>query len=137
MRTNGVFIGVLAEETGVPIKTIRYYEDIGLLPKAPRTESGYRLYGQEAVEVLAFVRKAQNLGLSLSEIREILELSVRGRCPCGHVQQLLKKRLKALEDKIRDWRALRHRLAQAIRHPRQAATQRVSGVALCPQINTL
>jgi DNA-binding transcriptional MerR regulator len=136
MRNDRVFIGRLAKETGVPIKTIRYYEDVGLLPKAPRTESGYRLYGQGTAELLGFVKKAQNLGLSLSEIREILQLSSRGRCPCGHVQQLLRKHLKELEEKMRDWRALRRRIFQALRKPPTSPKQ-VSGIALCPQIAKL
>jgi len=136
MRDHKVFIGRLARETGVPIKTIRYYEDVGLLPKARRTDSGYRLYDEGAAELLGFVRKAQNLGLSLSEIREILELSSRGRCPCGHVQQLLKKHLTELEEKMRDWQALRQRIVQALRK-RVVSPRQISGIALCPQIEKL
>jgi len=136
MRNSKVFIGRLSRQTGVPIKTIRYYEDVGLLPKAPRTESGYRLYDEGAAELLGFVKKAQNLGLSLSEIREILELSSRGRCPCGHVQQLLKKHLKELEEKMRDWQELRRRIFQALRKPLTSPRQ-ISGIALCPQIAKL
>jgi len=131
-----MFIGQLAEQTGIPIKTIRYYESLRLLPEAPRTASGYRLYGQEAAEILAFIRKAQNLGLSLLQIREILELSYRGRCPCGHVEQLLRQRLKELTEKMRDWRHLRQRILRALRQPARSG-QRVSGVALCPRITDL
>jgi len=131
-----MFIGELAKQTDVPIKTIRYYESLRLFPEAPRTASGYRLYGQEAAEILAFIRKAQNLGLSLVQIREILELSHRGRCPCGHVEQLLRQRLKELEEKMRDWRHLRQRIFRALRKPAQSG-QRVSGIALCPRITDL
>jgi len=136
MRNSDVFIGRLSRQTGVPIKTIRYYEDVGLLPKPSRTESGYRLYDLGTAELLGFVKKSQNLGLSLSEIREILELSSRGRCPCGHVQQLLKKHLTELEDKMRDWRALRQRILQALRK-RVISPKQISGIALCPQIARL
>jgi len=131
-----MFIGQLARQTGVPIKTIRYYESFRLFPEAPRTASGYRLYGQEAAEILAFIRKAQNLGLALSQIRDILDLSRRGRCPCGHVERLLKERLKELEEKMRDWRHLRQRILQAIRKPVEPS-QRVGGIALCPRIADL
>lgn len=64
-------IGELAKAAEVPAKTIRYYEDIGLLPHPPRTEGGYRRYGPEAADRLRFIRKAQALGLTLSEIREL------------------------------------------------------------------
>ena len=61
-------IGELARSTGATVKTIRFYEDAGLMPAAPRTESGYRIYGTEAVERLEFIRKAKRLGMSLDHI---------------------------------------------------------------------
>lgn len=64
-------IGELAEAAEVVAKTIRYYEDIGLLPRPGRTEGGFRRYGPEVVDLLLLIRKAQAPGLSLSEIREL------------------------------------------------------------------
>lgn len=127
------FIGLVAREADVPIKTIRYYEDIRLLPKATRTAAGYRLYSLDTVDRLQFIKKAQNLGLRLEEIREILDLADRGRCPCGHVQQVLKKRLAELQRKIADLRGVEQRVAAAIRRG-CPPNFRPRGKAICPTI---
>jgi DNA-binding transcriptional MerR regulator len=129
-----IFIGGIARQAGVPIKTIRYYEDVGLLPKATRTAAGYRQYSPDAVDRLQFIKKAQNLGLRLKEIREILDLADLGRCPCGHVQHLLKLRLQELNRKIADLHLIERRVAAAIRRgcpPRF----RPHGKAVCPTID--
>ena len=128
------FIGILAKQAGVPIKTIRYYEDVGLLPKATRTTAGYRLYSLDAVDRLQFIKKAQSFGLRLEDIKEILDLADRGRCPCGHVQRLLKLRLQELNRKIADLHLIERRVAAAIRRgcpPRF----RPHGKAVCPTID--
>lgn len=127
------FIGAVATEAGVPIKTIRYYEDLGLLPRPSRTASRYRVYPPEVVDRLQFIKKAQQLGLSLHDIKEILELADRGRCPCGHVQHLLQIRLQELNRKIADLHLITRRITQAIRSgcpPRF----RPRGKAVCPTI---
>ena len=128
------FIGTLARQAGLPIQTIRYYEQLGLLPKPQRSASGYRLYGDEAVDRLVFIKKAQNLGLRLQDIREILELADRGRCPCGHVQTLLKKRLHELQQKIDDLRLIERRVTSAIRSG-CPTNFRPKGKAICPTID--
>ncbi len=128
------FIGALAKQASVPIKTIRYYEEVGLLPKPARTVSRYRLYAPETVDRLQFIKKAQNLGLRLQEIKEILDLADRGRCPCGHVQHLLKLRLQELNRKIADLHLITRRIIQARRSgcpPRF----RPHGKAVCPTID--
>ena len=127
------FIGVIATRAGVPIKTIRYYEDVGLLPKPARTSSGYRLYAPESVDRLQFIKKAQSLGLRLPDIKEILDLADRGRCPCGHVQTVLRKRLNELQQKISDLRLIEQRVDAAIR---QACSPnfKPKGKAICPTI---
>ena len=79
-------IGELARHTGLSIKTIRYYESRGLLEQPPRTEGGYRLYGPEEVARLRFVQRAKLLGLTLEEIRELVELAVR--CSEGEIAPL-------------------------------------------------
>ena len=130
---NTHFIGAIATQAGVPIKTIRYYEDVRLLPKAARTASGYRLYSPDAVDRLQFIKKAQSLGLRLGDIKEILELADRGRCPCGHVQRLLKLCLQELNRKIADLHLITRRITQARRSgcpPRF----RPHGKAVCPTI---
>jgi DNA-binding transcriptional MerR regulator len=70
-------IGELARQTGLSIKTIRYYESRGLLEQLPRTEGGYRLYGPEEIARLRFVQRAKLLGLTLEEIRELVDLAAR------------------------------------------------------------
>lgn len=127
------FIGTLAKQAGVPIKTIRYYEDVGLLPKATRTAAGYRLYSPDAVDRLQFIKKAQSLGLRLADIKGILELADRGRCPCGHVQHVLKTRLAELGQKIADLRMLEGRIRQAVRRG-CPPNFRPRGKAICPTI---
>lgn len=83
-------ISELAERTGVPASTLRFYETAGLLP-ADRTDAGYRVYGEDAVERLAFIRAAKNLGLPLEEIAELL--GVRESGTCAEVKQGLRQRL--------------------------------------------
>lgn len=103
-------IGELAAELGLNPKTIRYYEEIGLLPAPPRTESGYRLYDAEDVEQLRFIGKAKAIGLSLQEIGEILALRREGRAPCAHVLELLDRKLAAVDRQLRALRAFRREL---------------------------
>ncbi len=103
-------IGELAAELGLNPKTIRYYEQIGLLPAAPRTESGYRLYGADDVERLRFIGKAKAIGLSLEEIGEILALRREGHAPCAHVLELLDRKLAAVDRQLRALRAFRREL---------------------------
>ena len=128
------FIGMLAKQTGVPIKTIRYYEEVGLLPKPTRTGSGYRLYSPQIAQRLQFIKKAQRFGLRLVEIREILELVDRGRCPCGHVQRLLQQRLADFEAKLKDLRSVQRQIRQALARPGAMAGRRIRGRAFCPRI---
>ena len=128
------FIGAVARGAGVPIKTIRYYEEVGLLPNPPRTAARYRLYPPQAIDRLQFIKKAQNLGLRLQDIKEILDLADRGRCPCGHVQHVLKGRLGELRQKIADLRAVERQLSQATRRG-CPPNFRPRGKAICPTID--
>lgn len=78
-------IGPIAKESGVPIKTIRYYEELGLLQAVDRTEGGYRLFDASVFDRLSFIKRAQSLGLSLAEIKEFLDVHDQGDLPCDHV----------------------------------------------------
>ena len=110
MSHEKLFIGTLAERTGVSPDTIRYWEDEGVLPEPERSDAGYRLYGEAAVERLRFVRQAQALGLQLDEIAEILALvAQRGVEPCAHVEARLRERLGQVNERIRELEALRER----------------------------
>ena len=126
-------IGELAKEVEVPTKTIRYYEEIGLFPAAPRTEGGYREYGREAVELLQYIRKAQFLGLSLSEIKELAEIRSGGNLPCDHLRDLLEAKVADLEERIREMRRLRNEMKRTLK----SWSERIAegdGAIVCPHI---
>lgn len=108
---NGLLIGEVAKRTGVPPPTIRYYEEVGLLKKPSRAESGYRSYSAKTVDELLFVRKAQALGFSLDEIAEILKLSRAGQKPCERVLAISHRHLDAIDARIRDLQKFRGYLA--------------------------
>jgi DNA-binding transcriptional MerR regulator len=110
----GLLIGTVARETGLSVPTIRYYERLGLLSQAPRSAAGYRRYGKEAVEELRFVKKAQALGFSLDEIKDILTLSRSGAKPCAHVLDLARHHLRAVEQRIAQLTRFRGQLAGEI-----------------------
>ncbi len=105
-------IGELAQRTGVSAKTIRYYEDIGVLPPPERSTNDYRDYGPDAVDRLRFIRDAQATGLTLTEISSILELRGRGEPTCGHVIELLEQHLTDLDHHIKTLQQTREQLAQ-------------------------
>ncbi len=100
-------IGELAAEAGVNAKTIRYYETRGLLPPPPRTEAGYRIYGEGDLERLRFILKGRAIGLSLAEIGSVLGLRDDGQEPCGHVRALLDEKLTAVDAQLRALNELR------------------------------
>ncbi|MEV6105678.1 heavy metal-responsive transcriptional regulator [Streptomyces sp. NPDC051940] len=93
-------IGELAATTGLTAKTIRFYEQSGLLPEPARTPAGYRDYPPQATRRLAFVRQAQAAGLTLAEIRSILTLRDSGEAPCVHVATLIGQHLKDIERRM-------------------------------------
>ena len=104
-------IGELAERGDVTTKTIRYYESIGLLDEPPRTDGGYRTYGEEAVARLRFVRDAQASGLTLAEIASVLELKAAGARSCAHTTTLLEHHLAEVDAQIERLTAARAELA--------------------------
>jgi MerR family copper efflux transcriptional regulator len=100
-------IGEVAHRSGLSTPTIRYYEEIGLVPPPTRAPNGYRDYGPDAVERLRFVRDAQDSGLSLSEIASILELRAQGQPTCQHVIELMERHLEEVDRRIERLRASR------------------------------
>lgn len=90
-------IGELAASAGVPVKTLRYWEQVGVLEPPSRTPSGYREYSTAVADQVRFVRSAQAVGLSLEQIRGIISLRSRGVTPCRHVQALLQRQLDELD----------------------------------------
>ncbi|MBT2547206.1 heavy metal-responsive transcriptional regulator [Arthrobacter sp. ISL-65] len=104
-------IGEAAAAAGMTAKTLRFYEDSGLLPEANRSSNGYRHYNHESVTRLEFIRRGRAAGLTLAQIREILALRDAGEAPCTHVQELLEVQLAALDQQIAELTALRSSVA--------------------------
>lgn len=90
-------IGELAKASGTTTKTLRYYEDAGLLPAPERTAGGYRDYTPDVLPRLDFIRRGRATGLTLGQIREVLDVRDAGRAPCQHVQRLLTTHLTDLD----------------------------------------
>ena len=107
-------IGDLARRTDTKVNTIRFYEDIGLLPRAIRTASGRRTYGPEDVSRLAFVRGAKALGFGLEQVRTLLELADDRSRSCNEVDALARKNLLDVDAKIAELRSLRRELSNLI-----------------------
>ena len=93
-------IGKLAKTCGVKTDTVRYYERLGLLALPKRTESGYRKYNQESIRRLNFVRRAQALGFTLGEIRDLLDLSEKSEADCGDIRERAGQKIKDIKKKI-------------------------------------
>jgi DNA-binding transcriptional MerR regulator len=93
-------IGRLGTLSGVEPKTLRYYDRVGLVRPAGRTWAGYRMYGEDAVDRLRFIRRAKALGMSLADIRRILAVRDEGAAPCQHVLALVSDNLKKVEGQI-------------------------------------
>lgn len=103
-------IGELADRTSVPTKTIRFWESEGLLPEPDRTESGYRDYDATAIARIGFIRQSQTAGLTLAQIRVILDVSDDGSPPCEHVAAAVAERLAEVDARIRELREIRSHL---------------------------
>ncbi len=113
-RSEGLPIGGLARRTGVKVPTIRYYEQIGLMPSAPRTASNRRSYGSADVDRLAFIRHARALGFEIAEIAELLELAAHPERPCADVDAIARRHLAEIEGKIARLEALRGEVARML-----------------------
>ncbi|MCB9139165.1 MAG: MerR family transcriptional regulator [Caldilineaceae bacterium] len=106
--------GKLAKIAGVNSETLRYYEQRGLLPDPPRGESGYRLYPQESVDRLRFIKGAQELGFTLDEVKELLFLRVNEDADKGDVRLRAQRKVAQIEQKIQALQCMRDALAQLI-----------------------
>ena len=109
--TRHLRIGQLAARQGINPKTIRYYEELGLLPPPARSSRGYRLYGERDRERLEFIWKAKAVGLALTDIREVLTLRDAGTEPCGHVVHLLDQKLASVDAQLHALSAFRQELS--------------------------
>ncbi len=105
-------IGELAKHGRVNLETIRYYERIGLIVDPPRTNAGYRIFSPEAVRRVRFIKRAQELGFSLKEIKELLDLRISTDSTCADVQIRAQAKLSDINEKIRTLQAMKKTLEQ-------------------------
>jgi MerR family transcriptional regulator, copper efflux regulator len=109
-----ISIGVLAQQTGCTVPTIRYYEEIGLLPAGPRTEAGRRLYGAPAVKRLTFIRRCRDFGFSIEQVRELVGLVDEPERPCVEVRDIASGHLAEVRKKLAELQALEASLASFV-----------------------
>lgn len=107
-------IGRLAKKMQINVETIRYYERKGLIPEPPRSESGYRLYSQEAILRIQFIRNAKKLGFSLKEISKLLSLRINPDAPCIEVRKRAEVKIAEIEEKIQILRRMKEILGGLI-----------------------
>ena len=124
-------IGELAKATGLSTKTIRFYEAEGLIPDPPRTDSGYRAYAEPDVARLEFILKAKRLGLSLDEIKGILQLHDWSEPTCVHVRLLLEEKVVQIETVIQDLLGFKGELESLRDHATSLVDCRPLGGNIC------
>jgi len=112
MDANDLRIGEVARRAKVNLQTIHYYERTGLLPKAPRTASNYRLYSGDAVRRVRFIKRAQEIGFTLKELKELLSLRARPQAKCGDVLARAVAKVQNIDEKIRMLQAMRRALSR-------------------------
>lgn len=100
-------IGEVSKRSGVGVEALRFYEKGGLLDRPSRTYGGYRVYGEEVLERLTFIKRAQALGFSLDEIKRIIADARQGESPCDEVREIVRRRMAELDERMRELR--RHR----------------------------
>ncbi|MBT9609007.1 Cu(I)-responsive transcriptional regulator [Aquabacterium sp.] len=124
-------IGEAARLTGVSPKMVRHYEGLGLLPPAPRTDSGYRLYDEAALHTLRFIRRARDLGFGMADIAQLLDLWRNRRRASASVKKLATAHVAALQQRIDELEAMKRTLS------RLAAECQGNARAPCPILDDL
>jgi MerR family copper efflux transcriptional regulator len=113
LRLSSMQIGRVAQSTGLSVDTIRFYEKQSLIPPARRTDAGYREYDENTVDRLQVIGRAQSLGFSLQEIRELLLIEDGEPGGCSHVRDLIADKVRQVKEKIAELRRIEKRLAKA------------------------
>lgn len=137
MEAKGLYIGALAKLAGTSAQMIRYYERKGLLREPLRTQAGYRLYAPETVRRIHFIKKAQNLGLSLDQIREILRLAYTGRSPCENVRKMLREQLDQIDRRIHQMQLFRDQSAEQLKKLAKMPERADSSAQVCQLIDAI
>ncbi len=107
-------VGAVAKAAGVSVQTLHYYERLGLLPKLERSAANYRLYSPETIRRVQFIKKAQAIGITLEETKQILDLKDHGRAPCHRVVELGRKHLQEIEARLTQLQAFHRLLARSV-----------------------
>jgi DNA-binding transcriptional MerR regulator len=107
-------IGEVSKRSGVGIEALRFYEKGGLIDRPSRTPSGYRVYGEEVLKRLAFIKRAQALGFSLDEIRQIVDDARKGESPCDEVREIVRRRMEELDERLRELHRYRKELRSTL-----------------------
>ena len=131
MESAGLKIGEVAARSGFSLDTLRYYERRRLLPRAPRTEGGFRLFPPEVIGRVRFIKQAQELGFSLDEIGELL--TAGGEAECRRVRDLLRVKLTELNERLRAMRRFRRTLAGRL-DACERELERHGAAACCPVV---
>ena len=130
-------IGSVAKKAGLSVDTIRFYERNALLPRATRSEGGFRQYGEDDIETLGFVRRTQGLGFTLGEVRELLALRQNRLQPCAPVRRRLEQKLVHVHDKLSDLQKLERDLRHALRSCNRELNKRSAHCPLLADKNQL
>lgn len=131
IASSSLTVSQVAERSGTPADTIRYYTRIGLLSEPPRSAAGYRLFDPGVLDRIAFIKRAQRLGLRLEEIHELLRVGDEGGCPCGSTQAMLEHRLAELDRQLATLTQLREDITGLLaRMPAQAGDSGVCSTQL-------
>ncbi len=126
-------IGELARRSGLPVKTLRYYEDLGLLPAVGRSPGGYRLFAEESLRRLDFIRRLKSLGLSLEDIQACLAVHDAGRLPCGDIQRQLQRQIDLVDERLRELRQFRRELQTLLQNWQSDPLPNTA--VICPNLN--
>jgi DNA-binding transcriptional MerR regulator len=137
MGTPSLQIGQVAQKTGLSVDAIRFYEKTGLLPHPARTQGGYRLYQEKEVAELEFIQKAQQLGFSLNEIRELFSIQRHPHEVCVHVRDLIAEKLRVVRARIAELQRLEAELAGALRQCRTALLRPSRHQDSCPVLEAI
>lgn len=128
-----IFVGQLAEEAGINVETIRYYEKLKLLPKPKRKESRYRIYDETDLKRLLFIKRAKELGFTLKEIKELMELKIDSEAKCGDVKHLTEHKLNDVNNRIKDLKKIKNVLEKLVK---QCINEEVSS-GKCPILEVI
>jgi len=125
-------VGAVARQAEVNVQTVRYYERVGLIPEPGRTAAGYRQYAEDTVRRIRFIKRAQELGFSLREIGELLDLRIDHDTACHAVEEKTRDKIALVDEKIEELRAIRETLNRVV-----AACRANEPTGECPMLEML